>query len=309
MKIFLTSITAIVAIIILAFAIHPFATEDEPKIQVKHDEQPTKGKIVSRISEFPIYAKQQREIDAVRAEKQKEQTGITPVRIEIPAIQVDTAVIQVGKTAGGQMEVPNNTVQTGWYKPGYAPGSQGKAVIAGHVDSKKGPAVFFYLKELQAGDKIFLTDKTGRKLTFSVQSKKSYLAEKAPIDEIFGSSTDRLLNLITCTGTFDYERRTHPDRLVVTAKLTNDSALKKDVPKAPTNVKRVGDNITWHANRAADVIGYRVYRIQGDKRARVASMAATERKSVVAEKRDGEKVVVVTVNSDGMESESGYVVE
>lgn len=309
MKIFLTSITAIAAIIILAFAIHPFASEDGPKILVKHDEQPTKGKIVSRISEFPIYAKQQQEIDAIRNAKQKEQTGIIPVRIEIPAIQVDTAVIQVGKTADGQMEVPNNTIQTGWYKPGYTPGSQGKAVIAGHVDSKKGPGVFFYLKELQAGDKIFLTDKTGRKLTFSVQSKKSYPAEKAPIDKIFGSSRDRLLNLITCTGTFDYERRTHPNRLVVTAKLTNDSTVKKDVPKAPTNVKRVGDNITWYANRAADVIGYRVYRINGDKRVKVVSVAATERKSAVAKKKAGEKFAVVTVNSDGMESEPRYVVE
>ncbi|EUJ40299.1 peptidase C60 sortase A and B [Listeria weihenstephanensis FSL R9-0317] len=309
MKIFLTSITAIVAIIILAFALHPFAMEEEPTIQVKHDEQPAKGKITSRIAEFPIYAKQQREIDEIRTAKQKKQTGIIPLRLEIPAIQVDTAVIQVGKTADGQMEVPDNTVQTGWYDPGYKPGGQGKAVIAGHVDSKQGPAVFFYLKELQAGDKILLTDKAGRKLTFAVQTKKSYLAEKAPIDQIFGSSTDRLLNLITCTGTFDTERRTHIDRLVVTAKLVNDSAMKKEIPKPPTNVKRIGDTITWHANRAPDVIGYRVYQVEGKKKVKIASVATTERKSVVAKAGDGKKFVVVSVNSDGVASSDSEIVE
>lgn len=309
MKIFLTSITAILAIIILAFALHPFATKTEPAIQVKHDQQPAKGKITSRIAEFPIYAKQQQEIDAIRIAKQKKQTGVIPVRIEIPAIQVDTAVIQVGKTADGQMEVPNNTVQAGWYNPGYKPGTQGKSVIAGHVDSKKGPAVFFYLKELQAGDKIVLTDKTGRKLTFATQSKKSYLAEKAPIDQIFGSSTDRLLNLITCTGTFDTERRTHIDRLVVTAKLVGDSAMTKEIPRPPTNVKRIGDTITWYANRAPDVIGYRVYQVEGKKKLKIASVAATERKSVVAKGREGKRFVVVSVNSDGGVSEDSEIVE
>lgn len=146
MKTFLTSITAIVAIIILAFALHPFATENEPAIQVKHDEQPTKGKMTSWIAEFPIYANQQREIDAIRTTKQKKQTGIIPARIEIPAIQVDATVIQVGKTANGQMEVPNNTIETGWYNPGYKPGSQGNAVIAGHVDSKKRTRRIFLFK-------------------------------------------------------------------------------------------------------------------------------------------------------------------
>ncbi|WP_430536025.1 class F sortase [Listeria rocourtiae] len=309
MKIFLTSITAILAIIILAFALHPFAPENEPTIQVKHDEQPTTGKITSRIAEFPIYASQQGEIDAIRIAKQKNQTGIIPARIEIPAIQVDTAVIQVGKTANGQMEVPNNTVQAGWYNPGYKPGSRGKSVIAGHVDSKKGPAVFFYLKELQAGDKILLTDKTGRTLTFATQTKKSYLAEKAPIDQIFGSSTDRLLNLITCTGTFDTERRTHIDRLVVTAKLVNDSAMAKEIPRPPTNVKRIGDTITWCANRAPDIIGYRIYQVESEKKVKIASVAATERKSIVAEAGEGKYFVVVSVNSDGAVSEDSEIVK
>ncbi|MBA3926842.1 class F sortase [Listeria rustica] len=308
MKIFLTSITAIVAIIILAFAMHPFATEEPPTIQVKHDQQPAKGKIVSRIAEFPIYANQQREIETLRTAKQKQQTGIIPVRIKIPAIQVDAPVIQVGKTTNGQMEVPNNTVETGWYNPGYKPGSLGNAVIAGHVDSKKGAAVFFYLKELQAGDEILLADKSGRKLTFAVQSKKSYLAEKAPINQIFGSSTNRLLNLITCTGTFDYERRTHIDRLVVTAKLVNDTALKKEVPKAPTNVKRSGDSVTWYANRAPDVVGYRVYQVEAEKKVKIASVAANERKSVEAKRGEGTRFVVVSVNSDGgVSRDSGSV--
>ncbi len=50
------------------------------------------------------------------------------------------------------MEIPADDHITGWYEPGYEPGSAGSAVIAGHVDSKKGPAVFFYLTDLEEGD-------------------------------------------------------------------------------------------------------------------------------------------------------------
>src|SRR5689334_3071426 len=68
-----------------------------------------------------------------------------PIRIEIPAIDVHAPVGPVGVTAQGAMEVPplDRPGETGWYVYGPTPGELGPAVIVGHVDSTRGPAVFF----------------------------------------------------------------------------------------------------------------------------------------------------------------------
>src|SRR5258708_39529920 len=76
-----------------------------------------------------------------------------PANVRIPAIQVDTSVMSVGKTAQGLMDAPvskavNSPYWTRvfWYAPGAAPGQAGNAVIAGHVDRVGGdPAVFWSL--------------------------------------------------------------------------------------------------------------------------------------------------------------------
>ncbi|MEU4329426.1 sortase domain-containing protein [Nonomuraea dietziae] len=43
---------------------------------------------------------------------------------------------------------------TGWNVAGPEPGERGAAVIAGHVDSRTGPAVFHGLRDLKPGARI-----------------------------------------------------------------------------------------------------------------------------------------------------------
>jgi sortase (surface protein transpeptidase) len=45
----------------------------------------------------------------------------------------------------------------GWYALGPRPGDPGSSVILGHVDSRRGPAVLFRLRELRRGDEIKVT--------------------------------------------------------------------------------------------------------------------------------------------------------
>jgi hypothetical protein len=45
----------------------------------------------------------------------------------------------------------------GWYALGPRPGDPGSSVILGQVDSGRGPAVFFRLRELRRGDEIKVT--------------------------------------------------------------------------------------------------------------------------------------------------------
>ncbi|MFC7320231.1 class F sortase [Halobacillus campisalis] len=147
--------------------------------------------------------------------------GVVPASLEIPSINVSASITPEGLTNSGGMEVPDNDVDVGWFEPGTKPGNKGNAVLAGHVDSYQGPAVFFELDELKAGDEVILTGTDGSVLTFTVREVIAYPRNEAPIETIFGSSDSRSLNLITCTGLFDSEAQTHQDRLVVYTELTD----------------------------------------------------------------------------------------
>ncbi len=57
-----------------------------------------------------------------------------PVRVQIPAIGVNSELISLGLAAGGGLQVPPSGFPAGWYTGGPTPGQPGPAVIAGHVD-------------------------------------------------------------------------------------------------------------------------------------------------------------------------------
>ncbi|WP_146876971.1 class F sortase [Halolactibacillus alkaliphilus] len=147
--------------------------------------------------------------------------GIIPTHLSIDKIGVDTFIEQVGHTANGQMGVPENTDQVGWYKHGKKAGSQGQAVLAGHVNDRQGPSVFYRLDELEKGDVITVTDDAGEMRQFAVVSKTRYPYDTTAIDEVFGPTSKQRLNLITCIGEFDQTARTHSERLVVFAEQIN----------------------------------------------------------------------------------------
>ncbi|WP_280771392.1 class F sortase [Salipaludibacillus daqingensis] len=148
--------------------------------------------------------------------------GIIPVTVEIPAIDVKADVTEVGLEDDGAMEVPDDGDLVGWFNRGVKPGATGNAVLAGHVDDRSGPAIFFDLKDLEIGDKIIITDEDGTVLTFQVKDREVYPYDDAPISKVFGPSSSRNLNLITCTGEFDRDQGTHRERLVVFTELVEE---------------------------------------------------------------------------------------
>jgi hypothetical protein len=74
-----------------------------------------------------------------------------PVRLRIPALNVEAPVVTVGLTEEGAMDSPEGAEDTGWYELGPRPGEQGSAVIAGHSGYRTGPAVFDDLEAVRAG--------------------------------------------------------------------------------------------------------------------------------------------------------------
>ena len=113
------------------------------------------------------------------------------------------------------MEVPKRFDTAGWYMLGRRPGELGNAVLAGHLDSKAGPAVFWRLKELQPGDEVIVTGDDGQERRFLVRAQETYRYDQVPIKQIFGRGQEIGLNLITCAGTFDRRTQNYEQRLVV----------------------------------------------------------------------------------------------
>ncbi|RWZ51393.1 class F sortase [Halobacillus fulvus] len=120
-----------------------------------------------------------------------------------------------------QMGVPEEPLNAAWFEPGAQPGAKGSSVIAGHVGRSPGAAVFYYLQELEVGDEVIVTGQEGQELTFVVTGREVFPQDDAPVDDIFGYTARKTLNLITCTGDFIRSQGGHQDRLVVYTELKN----------------------------------------------------------------------------------------
>lgn len=142
-----------------------------------------------------------------------------PKELVIPSLQIRAPIEAVGKTKDGAMDVPQNVWNVAWYEPGPKPGENGQAVIAGHYDSKTGPAVFVYLSKLQIGDTVQIVDARGNTRTFVVYNKEIYNREAFPISSVFGDADAPYLNLITCDGIFNKQAETYSKRIVIFTKL------------------------------------------------------------------------------------------
>lgn len=140
-----------------------------------------------------------------------------PVRLIIntEAVRVNAPIEYVGLTRDNAMEAPKGWWNGGWYRLGPRPGQPGNAVIAGHLDSDTGPAVFWDLGKMNTGDVVTVVDDRGQNIRFRVTRKSVYYADSAPLEQIFGPSQRSHLNLITCDGYFNPSAGVYDRRLIV----------------------------------------------------------------------------------------------
>lgn len=148
-----------------------------------------------------------------------------PVRLVIPAIDVDAKVQYVGQdpNGSGKMEVPSNFTDVGWYKHGVRPGMRGSAVIAGHLNGRDVPeAVFYDLHTLKVGDEVVIMSEERVEDIFRVVKIETY-AHDDPTDDVFKSADGKKrLNLITCSGTWLESENQFDKRTVVFTELLTD---------------------------------------------------------------------------------------
>ncbi|MDQ2749767.1 MAG: class F sortase [Actinomycetota bacterium] len=143
--------------------------------------------------------------------------GSVPVRLHIPSIGVQTALQALSLLPDGSLEVPSQWQVAGWFRGGVRPGDPGPAVIAGHVDSRAGPAVFYRLRELRAGAAVLVTRADGSVVPFVVDDIAQYPKDTFPAARVYGPQPVPVLRLITCTGDFNWATHSYLDNLVVSA--------------------------------------------------------------------------------------------
>ncbi|MFE0646796.1 class F sortase [Streptomyces sp. NPDC058877] len=144
-----------------------------------------------------------------------------PVRVQVPAAGVDARpILDLGLNADGTVEVPSvaDADRIGWYEKGVTPGETGPAVLIGHFDTVRGPAVLKDVAKVRVGDEITVARADGKTAVFRVRELEQVDKGAFPTTKVYGNTTRPELRLITCGGELVDGHR--PDNIILYAELT-----------------------------------------------------------------------------------------
>lgn len=143
-----------------------------------------------------------------------------PVRVQIPAAGVDASpVLKLGLAADGTVEVPSvaDGDKIGWYTKGVTPGETGPAVLIGHFDTARGPAVLKDVSRVRTGEEITVSRADGTTAVFRVRELEQVDKKDFPTAKVYGDTTRPELRVITCGGEITDGHR--PDNIILYADL------------------------------------------------------------------------------------------
>lgn len=140
-----------------------------------------------------------------------------PAAVRIPGIEVSSPLETLRTDEAGRLRSPQEWQSAGWFAEGTPPGEIGPAVIAGHVDSPTGPAVFARLAELRPGDLVTVERADGSTVDFRVDRTEVVPQAAFPTAEVYGPTPDAQLRLITCDGPYLRSSGGYQDNRVVWA--------------------------------------------------------------------------------------------
>jgi LPXTG-site transpeptidase (sortase) family protein len=145
-------------------------------------------------------------------------TAHVPVAVAAGDDEISGPVVPTGVDADtGELALPAEAKVVAWYQYGPAPGAEGSAVLAGHVDWHGVPGIFFRLRELQPGDGVVVTMSDGTVQSWKVVDVTLVAKPELPVSEVFSRTGPPTLTLVTCGGSFDYSTHHYRSNVVVTA--------------------------------------------------------------------------------------------
>jgi hypothetical protein len=147
-----------------------------------------------------------------------------PVSLKIPALGVSSKVMRLGLASDGTMQVPplfGQPSEAGWYQYSPTPGQPGPSVIVGHIDTYRGPSVFYRLGAARPGEEIDVGLADGTTAVFRITGVREYTKSGFPSRTVYGPTSNAALRLITCGGDFDPTTRHYLGSTVVFASLVS----------------------------------------------------------------------------------------
>ncbi|NJC70045.1 class F sortase [Planosporangium thailandense] len=149
-----------------------------------------------------------------------------PLRVSIPAIDAESALVPLRLNPDRTVEVPpvEDPMQAGWYALGPTPGEAGASVILGHVDGYTQPGIFFRLRDLRSGDQVLVARADGATARFVVYRTEQVPKDAFPTAEVYGGTSRPELHLVTCGGAFDRQAGSYLDNIIVFAVLAGSGS-------------------------------------------------------------------------------------
>ena len=138
-----------------------------------------------------------------------------PQRIAIPDAGVETVIDPVG-TRKGEIEVPE-LGRAGWFEGGPRPGETGRAVVIGHLDTKRGPGLFARVPRVPVGAGVRITDRRGDVHRYEVVGRVQVRKDRFPTAQVYGGAASPVLVLVTCGGPYT-EGRGYRDNVLLYAR-------------------------------------------------------------------------------------------
>lgn len=147
-----------------------------------------------------------------------------PIRLQIPAIKVDSTLNKIGLDSTGEISTPPLAKDSHayWLTASPTPGQLGPSTIIGHVDSAAyGPGVFFRLGALRQRDTIQVSRADGTVAVFEVERVVEYKKNDFPTQAVYGNTDNAALRLITCGGLFNPSQHSYESNIVAYASLVS----------------------------------------------------------------------------------------
>ena len=148
-----------------------------------------------------------------------------PCRIKIRSIGVDAPVISLGLRSNGTLEVPTDYSETGWWSGGAKPGQIGSTVVVGHVDNRRGPAVFYKLPKLKAGDIVTVSRVKRPPVHYVIEDLGTWAKANFPSEIVYGPTPISEIRLITCGGVFNRATGHYADNIIAFGRMIGSGPL------------------------------------------------------------------------------------
>ena len=139
-------------------------------------------------------------------------------------------IFDVGLTSSGAMATRASIFEIAWYRDSSKPGYGGTVLINGHNSGPTKRGVFDYLQDVKKGDIITIERGDGLLFDYEVYDIESLLIAEANayMPNMMQSPVPgkESLSLISCTGEWSQNQRTHLSRIMVRAVLVENAPIE-----------------------------------------------------------------------------------